>query len=189
MFDLRQLSYNSAASLIAAKALVVLELQHETQVHRQVTYRRETRLLSGCADYTVWYEPQKRFNLATNLIIIEAKKSNSTDTCLGQLTAYMGVGHAYRKDEQTQNSVIYGAASDGLSFRSCRIDNEGNWSQSHSLEMEDGRQGQDMLVVQQREKVLVSVGSPERTRKFNDTLSVLELLEEDDDTDHKFVGI
>ena len=181
----------------------VLELQHETQFQRQIAYRGETRLLSGYADYTVWYESQKKSNLATNLIIIEAKKINSTDTCLGQLTAYMGVVHANRKDEQKQNSVIYGAASDGLSFRFCRIDNEGNWSQSRLMEWEMGDKGRIYSVFrsliriaalsspstspiknpQQREKVLASFGSPERTRRFDYDLSALEILEEDDETE------
>ena len=101
----------------------------------------ETRLLSGYADYTVWHKSQRRSNLSTNLIVVEAKKINSTDTCLGQLTAYMGIAHACRKDEQKQNSVIYGAASEGLSFRFCRIDNEGGWSQSRLIEWEMGDKG------------------------------------------------
>ncbi len=93
-----------------------MELQHETQFQRQVTYEGKTRLLSGYADY----------NPATNLIIIEVKKINSVDTCLDPSTAYMGVVHAYKKEEQKEDSVIYGAASDDLSFRLCRIDNESN---------------------------------------------------------------
>ena len=191
------------ASLQQSEDPAVLELQHETQFQRQVIYKGEPRLLSGYADYTVWYESQKKSNFATNLIIIEAKKINSTDTCLGQLTAYMGVVHAYRKDEQKQNSVIYGAASDGLSFRFCRIDNEGNWSQSRLMEWEMGDKSRIYSVfrsliriaalsspstspiknLQQREKVLASFGSPERTRKFGYDLSALEILEEDDETE------
>jgi hypothetical protein len=181
----------------------VLEIQHEKQFQRQVAYRGKTRLLSGYADYTVWYEPQKTSNLATNLIIIEAKTINSTDTCLGQLTAYMGVVHANRKDKQKQNSTIYGAASDGLSFRFCRIDNEGNWSQSRLMEWEMGHKGRIYSVfrsliriaalsspstspirnTKQREKVLASFGGPERTRKFHYDLSALVILEEDDETE------
>lgn len=107
---------------------IILELQHETHLQRQVIYKGETRLLSGYADYTISYESQNRSHLATNFIIIEAKQFNSTDTCLGQLTAYMGVVHAYRKEEKNKYSSVYGAASDGLSFRFCEIDNEGNWS-------------------------------------------------------------
>ena len=179
----------------------VLELQHETHFQRQVQYSGETRLLSGYADYTVWYESQRRFNFATNLIVIEAKKINSTDACLGQLTAYMGIAHACRKDEQKQNSVVYGAASDGLTFRFCRIDNEGNWSQSRLMEWEMGDKGRIYSVfrsliriaalsspstppinnLQQRQKVLASFCSIERSRKFDFDLGALEILEEDDE--------
>ena len=115
----------------------------------------------------------------------------------------MGVVHACRKDEQKQNSVIYGAASDGLSFRFCRIDNEGNWSQSRLLEWDDGDKGSIYSVFrsliriaalsspstspiknpQQREKVLASFCSPQRTRKFDIDLSAFEFLEEDDETE------
>ena len=181
----------------------VLELQHETQLKRQVIYDGETRLLSGYADYTIWYKSPKKANLATNLIIIEAKKINSTDTCLGQLTAYMGLVHACRKDEKKQNSVIYGAATDGLSFRFCRIDNEGNWSQSRLMEWEMEDKSKIYSVFrsliriaalsspstspvknpQQREKVLASFGSPECTRKFDYDLSALAIIEEDDTTE------
>lgn len=177
----------------------VLELQHETQIERQVIYNGETRLLSGHADCTVWYEPQKRSNLATNFIIIEAKKINSTDTCLGQLTAYMGVVHAYRKDEQRQNSVIYGVASDGLSFRFCRIDNESNWSQSRLMEWNMGDSGRIFLLFRslirivalsspstspiknrQQRKVFASFGRREPTNRFDHDLSASKFLKEDD---------
>ena len=181
----------------------VLELQHETKMQREVAYQGEMRLLSGYADYTVWYEPQKKSSLATNLIIIEAKKINFTDTCLGQLTAYMGIVHAKRKDEQKRNSAIYGAASDGLTFRFCRIDNEGNWSESRLMEWRKGDESRIYSVFrsliriaalsspstspiknpQQREKVLVSFGSPERTRKFDYDLSEFEILVEDEETE------
>ncbi|MCJ1387120.1 hypothetical protein MMC17_010249 [Xylographa soralifera] len=181
----------------------ILDLKHETQIQRQVTYKGETRMLSGYADYTVWYDSQTRSNLATNLIIIEAKKICSTDTCMGQLTAYMGAVHAYRKDEQKQNSVVYGAASDGLSFRFCRIDNEGNWSDSLLMEWEKGHKSTIYSIfrsliriaalsspttsliknIQQREEVLASFGSPERISRFDYALSALKVLEEDDETE------
>lgn len=115
----------------------------------------------------------------------------------------MGVVHASRKDEQKENSVIYGAASDGLTFRFCRIDNEGNWSQSRLMEWWMGDKGKIYSVFrflirvsallspstspiknpQKRQKVLASFGSPERIRKFDYALSTLKLLEEDDDTE------
>ena len=115
----------------------------------------------------------------------------------------MGIAHACRRDEQKQNSVIYGVASDGLSFRFCRIDNEGNWSQSRLMEWEMGDKGRIYSVfrsliriaalssrstspiknLQQRQKVLASFGSIERSRKFDFDLSALEILEEDDETE------
>ncbi len=119
----------------------ILELQHETQLQRQVTFRGDQWLLSGFADYTVCYDPDKNTNFATNIIIIEAKKTGFTDACLGQLTAYMGLVHSYRKDERKQNAVVYGAASDGLIFRFLRIDNDGNWSQSRLWEWGMGDKG------------------------------------------------
>lgn len=182
----------------------VLELQHETPLQRRVTYEGQARLLSGYADYTVWYDSPIRDNLATNLIIIEAKKRHYTDTCLGQLTAYMGLVHAYRKDKHKENSVIYGAASDGLSFRFCRIDNDGNWSQSGLLEWKHADDKSRIYSVfrsliriaalsspstspiknsQKRETILASFGSPARTHKFDYDLSALEIMEEDDETE------
>ena len=118
----------------------------------------------------------------------------------------MGAVHACRKDEQKQNCVIYGAASDGLSFRFCRIDNEGNWSQGRLLEWEDREDGDKGRIYsvfrsliriaalsspstspiknpEQREKVLASFGSPQRTSKFDFALSKLEILEEDSETE------
>ena len=160
----------------------------------------ETRLLSGFADYTVWYESPTKSKLATNLIIVEAKKLNFTDTCLAQLTAYIGVLHARRKDEKKQNCVIYGVATDGLTFRFVRIDNEGNWSESRLLEWDRGDKGKIYTIFrsliriaalsspstvpikepQQRRKILACFGSPERTRKFDYALSRLVLLEDDE---------
>ena len=115
----------------------------------------------------------------------------------------MGVVYANREEEQKQNSVINGAASDGLSFRFCHIDNEGNRSQSCLMEWRMGDKDSIYLVFrsliriaalsspsaspiknfQQREKVLASFGSPKRTRRFDFDLSALEILEEGDETE------
>lgn len=142
-------------------------------------------------------------SLATNLIIIEAKKWHFTDTCLGQLTAYMGAVHAKRKDEQKENSIIYGAASDGLSFRFCRIDNESNWSKSRLLEWDEMDDKSRIYSVfrsliriaalsspsspiknfEQRGNIFASFGGPERSRKFDYDLSALKIVEEDDETE------
>jgi hypothetical protein len=182
----------------------VLEFRHETQLQRTVIYGGEPRLLSGYADYTIWYEPAQKSNIATNLIIVEAEKRDSTDTCMGQLASYMGLVHATRKDQGKQNCVIYGAASDGCSFRFCRIDNEGNWSRSRLLEWatEDTPLVYSIFrsliriaalscpstspiknVQQRARRVLASFGGPEWTRKFHFDLNNLRLLEEDEDTE------
>lgn len=181
----------------------ILELQYEAQLQRQVTFRGEQRLLSGFADYTIWYDSEKNTKFATNLIIIEAKKVGATDSCLGQLTAYMGIVHACRKEEGKQNCNVYGASSDGKTFRFCRIDNNGNWNQSRLLEWAMGDQSKiysafrSLIKVAalsspstspiknpgQRESVLVSFGSPKSNRKFAYALSSLELMEEDSETE------
>lgn len=181
----------------------ILELQYKAQLLRQVTFRGEQRLLSGFADYMIWNDSDKNTKFATNLIIIEAKKVGSTDKCLGQLTAYMGIVHSCRKDGGKQNCSVYGATSDGFTFRFCRIDNNGNWSQSRLLEWGMGDQSKIYSVFRslirvaaslspstspiksprQTETVLVSFGSPQSNRKFDDALSSLELMEVDQETE------
>lgn len=154
-------------------------------------------------NYTVWYDSEKNTRFATNIIIVKAKKIGFTDTCLGQLTAYMGLVHSCRKDERKQNAVVYGAASDGLNFRFLHIDNAGNWSQSRLLEWGMGEKGKIYSVFKlliriaalsspttspiknprRRERVLASFGSQQRSRKFDFALSSLELRDVDDETE------
>lgn len=101
----------------------------------------------------------------------------------------------HRKDERRQNSVIYGAASDSLTFRFCRIDNEGNWSQRRLMEWEKWDKGRIYSLfrssiriaalsspstspiknLEHREKVLAPFANSERIRKFEYALSSLEL--------------
>jgi hypothetical protein len=181
----------------------MLELQHETLISRPVIHNGETKLLSGFADYSVWYDSAKKNTLATNLLIIEAKRRFVTDFALPQLASYMGAVHARRKEEQKQDSVIYGAASDGFTFRFCRIDGDGVWTMSRLLEWESGDAGKIYSIFQAliraaalsspsnipikdpklRDVVLASFGSPQLTRKFDYGLNQLQILEEDDETD------
>ena len=100
---------------------VMLKLQHKTPLSCQVHYDGETQLLSGFDDYKIWYDGAKKKTLATNLVIIDAKRRFATDTSLPQLVAYMGVIRRCRKEQQKQNSIVNGAASDGVDFRFCRI--------------------------------------------------------------------
>ena len=181
----------------------VLTLRHEMRIERQVTFEGQSRLLSGSVDTSVWHESDHKSSLATNLIIIEAEKAHYTDTCLGQLTALMGAVHASKKDKQEGDTVVYGVASDGFSFRFCRIDNESNWSESRLLELQMGDKDKiynvframireaaisspsdsPITVSKERRQVTVAFGSPERDLKLGHDLSALELLEEDDETE------
>ena len=181
----------------------VLELQYETAIERQVTFRGKPRLLKGNADYTVWYDNQTA-TLATNLIIVEARRGESPDLCVGQLTAYMGAVHACRKDEGKRNALVYGVASDGNAFRFVRIDEHNQWSSSRLMEWKRG-DGDKIYSVfrkliqtaansspstspikdaQKRETIIASFGSPESSRNFDYALrSALELVEVDSDTE------
>jgi hypothetical protein len=102
-----------------------LELLHETRLQKDVNYKGQHRLLSGFADYSVWYESMARQTMATNLLIVEAKRQFYTDAAIPQLACYMGIVHTYRKEESKDNCIVYGFTSDGESFRFCQIDNEG----------------------------------------------------------------
>lgn len=92
----------------------------------------------------------------------------------------------HRKDERRQKSVIYGAASDSLTLRFCRIDNEGNWSQRRLMEWEKWDKGRIYSLfrssiriaalsspstspiknLEHREKFLAPFANSERIRKF-----------------------
>lgn len=180
----------------------LLNLQHETQILRKVKFEGEDRLLSGFADYTLWYDARKS-TLATNLIIVEAKKLGGTDECLPQLTAYMGAVHDIRKEEGKTNSTVFGAAADGNVFRFCRIDNDGRWSQSPLLEWEQGQESQIYSMFRtlvriaalsfpstspikdpkKRQRVIAEFGTPSHSKSYDFGLKGLEILEEGSDVE------
>jgi len=103
---------------------------------RVVTHEGERKTLCGFADYTLWYDSTQKKSLATNLLIVEAKKFGTSGTALPQLIAYMGIVHATRKAEGKDNAIVFGAASDGHEFRFCRINNNGDFTRSKVLEWE-----------------------------------------------------
>ncbi|OBT78504.1 hypothetical protein VF21_01044 [Pseudogymnoascus sp. 05NY08] len=90
-----------------------LELLHKTPLSMTVTHGGERKLLSGFADYALFYGGSD-LTLATNLVIVEAKRR-------------FGSG---------ENCVVYGMSSDGDSFRFCRINNDGMFSKTKLLEWE-----------------------------------------------------
>jgi hypothetical protein len=63
-------------------------LQFETAFKYPVDYENKARMLSGVADYTLWYD--KKELMGTNLVVIEAKKYNSIGEVSKQVAAYMG---------------------------------------------------------------------------------------------------
>jgi hypothetical protein len=67
---------------------VELSLRFETNLKHRVTYKNETRTLSGLADYTLWYDDTE--SMGTNLIVVEAKRYGAIEEAAAQLVAYMG---------------------------------------------------------------------------------------------------
>ena len=181
----------------------ILQLQLETTLQLEVTYRHEKRLLSGVADYTVWYESVEKDRLATNLVIIEAKRQHDTDMALSQLAAYMSIVHTSRKQAVRQNSTIFGVASDGAGFRFCRIDNNSTWAISTLLEWDITQHREKIFSIfrelirtaalsspsttpikdpMKRQNVLAAFGSPVHSRKFNFNTSKMSFQEFDEET-------
>lgn len=111
-----------------------LELLHKTPLSKTVIHRGEKRLLSGFADYGLFYDNFNSKTLPTNFVIVEAKVQYCPDAELAELAAYMGVIHTTRKENSNQDCVIYGMASDGNLSRFCRVDNDSIFTQSKPLE-------------------------------------------------------
>ena len=121
-------------------------LTAENPLELDVVYKGENRLLNGHPDYSVWYD-DKAFG--TNLVIVEAKRAESSQMGHGQCLAYMGklflssismrasnaisdsvpniiiaMVHRVRKEEGKKNAIVYGCCTDSYSFSFFRIDNE-----------------------------------------------------------------
>ncbi|OBT88387.1 hypothetical protein VE02_02299 [Pseudogymnoascus sp. 03VT05] len=187
-----------------------LQLIHEAPLSRKVMHGGQQKLLAGFADYTLLYDDSMIRAMATNLLIVEAKRKNATDTALSQLVSYMGIVHATRKDEGKTNSVIFGLASDGNSFRFCRIDNDGKFNKSGLMEWgrpQDRNKiyGMFRAIIRaaalsspsttpikdptQRKLVLTAFGSPGRANRFDFGLGRLQVydLEEAEDGGYEIV--
>jgi hypothetical protein len=65
-----------------------ISLQFETEVKYPVEYKNQKRMLSGVADYTLWYDSYE--SAGTNVVVVEAKRRGWTIKAVGQLIAYMG---------------------------------------------------------------------------------------------------
>lgn len=61
------------------------------QLSRRIVFKGEERILTGFADYSLYFESQTKAAFATNLIIVEAKKIGFADGALPQLVSYIGI--------------------------------------------------------------------------------------------------
>ncbi|KFY33633.1 hypothetical protein V494_07451, partial [Pseudogymnoascus sp. VKM F-4513 (FW-928)] len=111
-----------------------LELLHETPLSGKVVFKGEDRILTGFADYSLFYESQEKEAFGTNLVIVEAKKTGFADGAMPQLVSYLGLVSTAPRDRGKLNAVVYGIASDGVVFRFCRVNNDGEFSQSAPLD-------------------------------------------------------
>lgn len=64
-----------------------LQLQLETPLKYLVEYEGEARMLTGFADYSLWYDKK---DMGTNLVVVEAKRFGNTTSAKSQCLAYMG---------------------------------------------------------------------------------------------------
>lgn len=108
-----------------------LQLQLETPLKCLVEYEGKPRMLTGFADYSIWYD---EIDLGTNLVVIEAKRDGYTGSARSQCLAYMGIVHTVRRSSQRMHKVIYGICTDGTQYRFLRIDNNSIVTQSQILE-------------------------------------------------------
>ena len=115
-----------------------LELLHETPLSRKVMYKGEEMILTGSADYILYYESQVKGSFGTNLVIVEAKKTGFADGCLPQLLSYLEIVSASRREQGKENAVVYGIASDGVVFRFCCVNNDGAFSLGAPLDWSMG---------------------------------------------------
>lgn len=116
-----------------------LSLRLETEICHQIAYKGEKRLLTGIADYTLWYDDQSKYG--TNLLVVEAKRPgaiyDAENQVLGymgelhvpyiltvELMAYEGAVHEIRRMEGRRNAVVYGITTDGDMFRFWCVDND-----------------------------------------------------------------
>jgi hypothetical protein len=68
-------------------AMALISLAAETSLQLDVILKGKKRVVSGRADYTLWYDDH---SLGTNLIIIEAKKQGAYSEGFCQCLGYMG---------------------------------------------------------------------------------------------------
>jgi hypothetical protein len=117
----------------------------------------------------------------------------------------MGIVYTTRKEESKENCVVYGASSDGMVFRFCRIDNDGSFITSRALDWEYEKDRiysvmRSLLRAaalsspsttpikdpMHRKMVLTSFGSPQNSQKFDYGVGKLEVYYEDELDEEEF---
>ena len=71
-----------------------MSLEFETALSAPVMHGGEEKILGGFADYTLFYKRRalhtEATTLSANLVVVEAKRNNVTDSATAQLLSYMG---------------------------------------------------------------------------------------------------
>jgi hypothetical protein len=75
------------AKLNEEHALTPISLTAESALQLEVKLQRQKRLLSGRADYSLWYDDH---TLGTNLVIVKAKRRYAYSEGFSQCLVYMG---------------------------------------------------------------------------------------------------
>jgi hypothetical protein len=164
-----------------------LRLVLEERLEKVVRLDGKDVTINGIADYAIFYDDPANDKYAIGLIAMEAKRRNCAGSALPQLIAYMGIVHSARKESGKENCVVWGFASDGFDYIFCRIDNESFFSQTKVIAFDE--EDRDLVygllcsIVKAaalsspttspeknpeiRNKVLATLGSPERRHKFD----------------------
>ncbi|KAJ9349639.1 hypothetical protein C8Q69DRAFT_440608 [Paecilomyces variotii] len=119
-----------------------ITLTAETQLECRIMYKKQPVLLSGKADYSIWYEDH---GMSTNLVICEAKDLGHASIGIPQCLAYMGMVNDIRRREDRINSMVYGCVTDGQGFTFLRIDNDHKYSVWNSQRWDNGFPERDKI--------------------------------------------
>ncbi|PLB44234.1 hypothetical protein P170DRAFT_480001 [Aspergillus steynii IBT 23096] len=114
-----------------------IEFQAETDIKLPWTYKGEKRLISGRADYTLWYgEPDSP---ESNLMVVEAKTEGADG--LKQAITYMAMVHHARKKAGRADTIIWGIATNSWEWKFIRLNADSAIDYaSYDLRNSDGEQ-------------------------------------------------
>ncbi|KAI9767531.1 MAG: hypothetical protein M1840_005568 [Geoglossum simile] len=137
-----------------------VQLQFETPLKFLVEYKGQKRLLTGFADYSLWYDEE---DMGTNLVVVEAKRHGNAGSALAQCLAYMAIVHETRKKAHKRHKVVYGVCTDGLQYQFLRIDNNSAVTASQPFVWGLGPSGNKTIVSYIRYIVRAAINSTPTT--------------------------